>query len=162
MKKLVTLLLILLPTFAFANVSPLVDYVLVKKSERKLFLMRGGAPLKEYPISLGLRPVGHKQYEGDMRTPEGLYLLDWRNPNSNFYKSIHISYPSTEDLVKAGEAGKPAGGMVMIHGLPNQRDLEDKMFNGWDWTEGCIAVDNRAMDEIWGMVSDGTPILILP
>jgi|SRR5690606_13934817 len=161
MKKLVTLLL-LFPVLAWGNFLPVADYVLVKKSERKIFLMRGGAPFKTFPISLGLRPVGHKVHEGDLRTPEGLYVLDWRNSHSKFYKSIHISYPSSEDLVRASEVGKSPGGMVMIHGLPNLVDLEEKLYLGWDWTEGCIAVSNRAMDEIWKSVGDGTPILILP
>lgn len=165
MKKLFAFLLALLPALSLASmpVSPWVDYVLVKKAERKIFLMQGGVPVKEYPISLGLRPVGHKVFEGDMRTPEGIYVLDWRKSNSKFYKAIHISYPNPEDAALATSLGKSAGGMIMIHGLPNKRkNLDENHFLGWDWTEGCIAVTNQAMDEIWNSVADGTPIVILP
>jgi len=165
MKKLFAALLVLVPALCLANMpaSQGIDYVLVKKAERKIFLMRGGAPVKEYQISLGLRPVGHKVFEGDMRTPEGLYVLDWRNANSKFYKSIHISYPSPSDAARARSLGKPAGGMIMIHGLPNKKkDLDEQLLMSSDWTEGCIAVSNQAMDEIWESVADGTPIVILP
>lgn len=139
-----------------------IDAVLVKKSERQLILLRDGKPVKQYRISLGDNPVGHKLYEGDRRTPEGLYTLDWRNPESRFYKSIHISYPSRRDREMAEAWGLQPGGAIMIHGLPN--DVGDLAFayEGLDWTEGCIAVSNEAMDEIWHLVTDGTPITILP
>lgn len=139
-----------------------VDYVLVKKAERKLYLMQSGRPVREFPISLGLVPTGHKLHEGDMRTPEGMYTLDWRNADSKFYKSIHISYPSPDDLARAQAVGKPAGGMIMLHGLPRDSKLDIQVYRGWDWTQGCIALSNQDMDEIWGLVPDGTPILIQP
>jgi len=165
MKKLLVFLLLLMPALGQTSLSasPTVDYVLVIKAERKIFLMQGGVPVKEYPISLGLRPVGHKVFEGDMRTPEGLYVLDWRNANSNFYKSIHISYPSPDDVARAMAIGKSPGGMIMIHGLPsNKKNIDERLLMDSDWTEGCIAVSNQAMDEIWSSVTDGTPIVILP
>ena len=139
-----------------------VDAVVVKKSERQLLLLSDGEPVKRYRISLGDNPVGHKLYEGDQRTPEGSYVLDWRNADSRFYKSIHISYPSYRDRELAEAWGLNPGGSIMIHGLPNEAGDLSFAYEGLDWTEGCIAVSNEAMDEIWQLVSDGTPITILP
>lgn len=132
------------------------DRVLVDKSDRLLHLMRNGEVWRTYPIGLGFTPEGHKQREGDGRTPEGNYVLDWRNPRSTYYLSIHISYPDPNDLAFARARGQPAGGDIFIHGEhdPNR----DKR----DWTLGCIAVTNRAMQEIWLAVPDGTPITIQP
>lgn len=140
---------------------PHVDAIMVYKSQRKLALVRHGQVLKEYPIALGAEPVGHKAREGDERTPEGRYLIDWRNPASRFYKALHISYPNMVDRYHAELAGVNPGGMVMIHGLPTAPEL------GWmdtagDWTDGCIAVSNAAMDQIWAAVRDGTLIIIKP
>lgn len=142
-----------------------VDRVVVRKAARQLELWRDGEIIRRYRIALGSAPVGHKFREGDGRTPEGDYLLDWRNPNSNFYKSMHISYPSPSDRLASRELGyKDPGGMIMLHGLPNyvqsQRVREE--YAARDWTNGCIAVQNHEMDEIWRLVPDGTPIRILP
>jgi murein L,D-transpeptidase YafK len=130
----------------------------VKKSERRLYLMRGDNPFRVYRIALGYQPTGHKRYQGDGRTPEGRYYLDWRSANSQFYKAIHISYPSGQDLIRARSSGRDPGGMIMIHGQPTRR-AEQKT---GDWTFGCIAVSNLAIDEIWSYVDLGTPIEILP
>jgi murein L,D-transpeptidase YafK len=138
------------------------DRVLVKKAERMLYLMREDEILRSYPISLGGNPVGHKRQEGDMRTPEGTYLLDWRNANSDFYMSIHISYPGPEDWARARREGRDPGGMIMIHGLPNFPDMTLAEYLRTDWTDGCIAVSNSAMIDIWLSVADNTPITILP
>lgn len=139
------------------------DYVVVKKSERKLYLYRGSEVLKTYRIALGKQPDGHKSREGDSRTPEGLYTLDWRNPNSKFYRSIHVSYPSKSDHRNARERGDTPGGAIMIHGQPSSWVEKTKLlFKEDDWTEGCIAVQNHEMDEIWNAVEDGTPIEIIP
>ncbi len=139
------------------------DYVIVKKSERKLYLYRGDEILKTYRIALGKQPDGHKTREGDSRTPEGHYTLDWRNPNSKFYRSIHVSYPSKSDYRHARELGDSPGGAIMIHGQPsNWVDRTKLLFNEDDWTEGCIAVQDHEMDEIWEAVDDGTPIEIIP
>jgi hypothetical protein len=140
------------------------DQVVVKKSERKLMLMQGGKPIREYRVALGDNPYGHKMYQGDERTPEGDYILDWRNPRSNFYKSIHVSYPNERDRLFARALGDDPGGMIMIHGLPNYLPANAALanYNRRDWTDGCIAVDNKEMDEIWQAVRDGTPIRILP
>lgn len=141
---------------------PKADSVLVKKAERRLSLVRDGYVYRSYRVSLGQQPVGHKQREGDQRTPEGRYTLDWRNPDSCCYKSLHVSYPDEEDKRLAAERGVDPGGLIMIHG----------QVNGWGWlgwlgpylyrTDGCIAVRNTHMEEIWNAVDDGTPIEIRP
>lgn len=136
--------------------TPRSDRVLVDKSERRLYLMRDGEIWKHYPIALGFAPDGHKQREGDGRTPEGDYVLDWRNPNSSFYLSIHISYPNAEDRARAKAAGADPGGDIFIHGR-HRTSAEQN-----DWTFGCIAVTDAAMDEIWQSVPNGTPITIRP
>lgn len=127
-------------------------------------LLIDNQPVRSYRISLGENPVGHKQREGDERTPEGDYLLDWRNPNSSFYKSIHISYPNAQDRARALGRGLNPGGMIMIHGRPNwlTSPVVAREYDGADWTDGCIAVTNEEMEEIWQLVADGTPIRILP
>ncbi|MDG9667054.1 L,D-transpeptidase family protein [Hahella sp. CR1] len=147
-----------------AYMAPLVDKVQVKKASRLLILLKEGKPLRVYPIALGDKPLGHKQFEGDERTPEGTYSLDWRNPNSAFHKSIHVSYPNDQDVEFAKSQGREPGGMIMIHGWPNgfNHDRDSIWLYEFDWTDGCIAVNNQAMDEIWSLVPDGTPIEILP
>jgi len=142
--------------------SLVVNKVLVKKGQRRLYLMNGEEVVRSYRISLGDNPEGHKLYEGDQRTPEGEYTLDWRNPGSDFYKSIHISYPSKTDREMAENWGLSPGGSIMIHGLPNGAEDMAFAYAGLDWTNGCIAVNNQEMDEIWQLVNDGTPIRILP
>ncbi len=143
---------------------PKADLVLVKKSERKLVLFKDGEAFRRYDIALGDNPKGHKQFEGDEKTPEGTYILDWRNHNSKFYRSIHISYPNEQDLAFALSQGREPGGMIMIHGRPNK---SPDPISGWildkmDWTDGCIAVKNEEMDEIWAAIDNGTPIEIHP
>ena len=150
------------PAIPSANDPPIADAVLVKKSERKLYLIKDGEPFREYEIALGYHPVGHKKKEGDGKTPEGTYLLDWRKPNSRFYRSIHISYPNETDLESANGNGDRPGGMIMLHGYPEPKVFAsgNYKFRGRDWTDGCIAVNNDAMEEIWRVVKDGTPIVI--
>lgn len=140
------------------------DQVMLLKHARQLLLMRNGRVIRAYKVALGRNPVGHKEREGDGRTPEGVYLLDWRNPRSAFYRSIHISYPSDEDFDRAFSRNDDPGGLIMIHGLPNGRErIGRNHISRWgDWTDGCIAVTNREMDEIWTMVDDGTIIDIRP
>lgn len=142
-----------------------IDRVLVRKGERILQLLQKGAVYREYRISLGDQPLGHKLREGDERTPEGNYVLDWRNPNSSFHKSLHVSYPNELDRAIAQAHGASAGGMIMIHGLPNWLTSPQRAaaYRNRDWTNGCIAVgSNEEMEEIWALVRDGTPITILP
>ncbi|AHF04371.1 hypothetical protein MARPU_11360 [Marichromatium purpuratum 984] len=140
------------------------DRVVVHKSERSLELWHGETLLRSYRVALGDAPVGHKFRAGDERTPIGDYVLDWRNPHSSFYKSIHISYPNERDRATARLLGHDPGGMIMIHGQPNHIRSERvrREYATRDWTDGCIAVQDDEMDEIWRMVRDGTPIRILP
>lgn len=138
-----------------------VDLVRVEKSQRQLQLIGGGQILRRYSIALGGDPVGHKHREGDERTPEGRYVLDWRNPNSVAHRSIHISYPNADDKAAAKARGIDPGGFIMIHGQPNGFGRLGWLLQMVDWTDGCIAVTNSDMDEIWTMVADGTPIEIM-
>lgn len=138
------------------------DFVLVKKSERKLFLFREGRVLREFDVSLGLSPEGAKQREGDFRTPEGLYYLDLRNPESDFFLSVRISYPNNADVRRARTAGYPPGNFIMVHGLPNQPDRPVSFYETEDWTDGCIALRNDDMVEFWFLTEHNTPIEILP
>ena len=136
------------------------DRVVVNKGARELMLIRGGKVIRSYPVALGPNPTGHKIMEGDGRTPEGAYVLDWRNPNSRFHRSIHVSYPDQTDRSLASRLGVSPGGMIMIHGEANYLRFGGGALR--DWTEGCIAVSNGAMDDIWALVDDGTPIVINP
>ena len=128
--------------------------VVVSKEKREMLLLRGESVLRTYRIALGPEPVGPKRQEGDGRTPEGRYIIDWRNARSNYHLSLHISYPDAADLARAREAGVDPGGDIMIHGL------RDGFRQEGDWTQGCIAVTDQEMDEIWGLVAEGTPIWI--
>ena len=141
---------------------PLADSVVVRKGERRLYLMRNGAVLRSFKIALGLRPDGHKQFEGDYRTPEGKYRLVRRNPNSEFFLSIQISYPNDDDVARARRQGLKPGGAIMIHGQPNMPTRSRDYYATVDWTEGCIAVSNSDMVEIWLMTPPDTPIEIRP
>jgi murein L,D-transpeptidase YafK len=138
------------------------DLVVVYKGERILQLKRAGRVLKTFPIALGRAPTGPKLQEGDGRTPEGVYSLDWRNPASRFYRAIHISYPRAGEAVHATRWGVSPGGHIMLHGLPNGVPAERVGHPRRDWTDGCIALTNEEMDEIWARVEDGTTIIIYP
>ena len=135
-----------------------VDLVVVMKSERVLYLYDDGLIVGQYPIALGKNPVGTKRERGDNRTPEGAYTLDWRNPDSIFHRSIHISYPKPSDVRASKARGLDPGDMIMIHGQPDYDDRDRK----GDWTNGCIAVSNAAINDIWKRVPDGTRIHIYP
>ena len=145
-----------------ATVFPVADKVLVVKGERKLYLIKDGEPFRTFNIALGMRPRGDKQYEGDYRTPEGNYFLDTRNPNSDFFLSIHVSYPSYQDVREARAKGRDPGGAIMIHGQPNVPTRSEAYYRTQDWTNGCIAVSNSAMIDIWLMTETNTPIEIRP
>ena len=138
------------------------DRVVVRKSSRTLELYRGTELLRTYSIALGRNPQGHKQQEGDGRTPEGHYTLDYRNPGSAFHRSLHVSYPSPADSAAARARGVSPGGMIMVHGIKNGMGFVGRLHRLFDWTDGCIAVSDREIDEIWGAVADGTAILIEP
>lgn len=139
-----------------------IDKVLVEKSKRKLSLLSGGNVIRSYPISLGKKPTGHKQMEGDKRTPEGLYWIDWRKRSDKFNLSMHISYPNNRDIANARRLGARPGGMIMIHGTPIDPEYPEWYFRGLNWTDGCIAMMNWDMKEVWSLVRDGTLIEIKP
>lgn len=139
-----------------------IDLVVIYKGERQLHLKRNGHVVRTFDIALGVEPTGHKRVEGDGRTPEGVYTLDWRNSNSQFYRSMHVSYPQEKDVETAERWGAEPGGLIMIHGLPNGRRAQEVGHPRNDWTNGCIAVTNEEMDEIWSLVDDGTTIIIFP
>ena len=141
---------------------PVADSVIVEKGARKLYLMRGDEAFRSFDIALGIVPTGDKQREGDFRTPEGRYILDMRNPNSEFFLSIHISYPSQQDRREARERGVDPGGAIMIHGQPNIPTKSEAYYRTQDWTNGCIAVSNSDMIDIWLMTGENTPIEIRP
>lgn len=141
---------------------PMADHVVVKKAERRLELHNNGTVFRTFPIALGANPEGHKQREGDQRTPEGTYRLDWRNVNSAFFLAMRVSYPNDEDIRRARQSGVHPGNNIMIHGLPNEPRYPSDHYLYADWTDGCIAVSNSAMIDIWLSVPDDTPITILP
>ncbi len=138
------------------------DRVVVIKSQRILLLMSRGKVLKSYQVALGGNPIGPKLQQGDHKTPEGTYILDHRNDKSRFYRSIHISYPDEKDRASAAKLGVSPGGDVFVHGLPNGFGWLGKSHLSMDWTDGCIAVTDEEMDEIWRAVPDGIPIEIKP
>jgi murein L,D-transpeptidase YafK len=139
-----------------------VDRVVVYKYEHRLVLLWHGKELRSYRIALGGEPKGPKTTQGDHRTPEGVYVLDSRNANSHFYKAFHVSYPNSDDRAAARKSGVSPGGDIMLHGLPKQYAFVGKAQALHDWTDGCIAVSNEEMDEIWKLVRVGTPIEIKP
>jgi len=138
------------------------DRVLVRKSERKLYLMKGDAVLRSFDVALGLAPEGDKLREGDFRTPEGSYELIARNADSDFFLAILISYPSVTDTRRSRAKGYDPGGSIMIHGQPNNPTRSPEYYRRVDWTNGCIAVSNSDMVDIWLMTGRNTPIDILP
>lgn len=141
---------------------PMADHVVVRKAARRLELLSDGAVFRTFPIALGANPEGHKQKEGDQRTPEGTYRLDLRNVNSAFFLAMRVSYPNEEDIRRARARGENPGNSIMIHGLPNEPRYPLDHYLYADWTDGCIAVSNSAMIDIWLSVPDDTPITILP
>lgn len=159
----IVLAALLLPTAAPGGSGfPVADRVLVEKSQRKLHLLEDNKIFRTFDIALGIAPLGDKQREGDFRTPEGIYVLDRRNPNSEFFLSIRISYPDHNDVREARERGEDPGGAIMIHGQPNEPTRSEVYYRTRDWTNGCIAVSNSDMIDIWLMTGDGTPIEIRP
>jgi murein L,D-transpeptidase YafK len=151
------------PSDASVASAPLVaDRVVVHKSQRRMDLMHGGTVLRSYRVALGFNPVGPKLQEGDSRTPEGHYLLTRRNPRSEYFLSIQVSYPNDRDLLRARRNRLTPGGAIMIHGLPNALSREPSYYEQRDWTDGCIAVSDSDMLEIWLMTQPDTPIDILP
>lgn len=150
------------PVVAWAGDFTIADKVVVEKGNRKLHLVKRGEPFRTFDIALGIEPLGHKEREGDQRTPEGLYSLDIRHPDSDFFLAIRISYPGPKDRDYARSNGYDPGGAIMIHGQPNAPTYSAAYYRTQDWTNGCIAVSNSDMIDIWLMTANGTPIEILP
>ncbi len=139
----------------------LADFVLVDKSERTLWLYRDGAVIHEITgLQFGDAPLGHKRFEGDERTPEGRYTIDFGNPQSRYHLSLHISYPNAADRALARQAGRSPGGAIFLHGQPNRLPENRRMLR--DWTDGCIALSNAEIRTLWKMIPDGTAIEIRP
>jgi murein L,D-transpeptidase YafK len=166
---LVVLLIALAAAFLFkarqkpsTNAPAKADRILVEKGTRRLALFSAGRKLKEYRVALGFSPIGPKEREGDGRTPEGSYTVDFHKPDSAFHRALHISYPSTKDSARAAEAGVSPGGDIMIHGLPNGLGALGAAHRLRDWTAGCIAVTDPEIEEIYDLVNDGTSIEIRP
>lgn len=164
MKRLALLPLLLItacaPVERDAALTGQADFVLVDKSDRTLTLLRDGAVFKTYrSIALGEAPVGRKRFEGDEKTPEGRYIIDTRNPNSAYHLSLRVSYPNAADRAYAAARARSPGGDIFIHGQPNA--MPAGRLPG-DWTDGCIAVSNTEIEELWGAIADGTPIEIRP
>ena len=167
MRWLFTLLCLAFTAMSYATTTPglggsSIDKVLVVKSERQLHLVSAGQTLKSYRVSLGKQPRGAKLREGDMRTPEGFYWIDWRKTSDKYNLSMHISYPNSRDRARAQKLGVSAGGMIMLHGTPLDDEYPEWYFHTLDWTEGCIALKNDDMRDIWSRVKDGTLIEIRP
>ncbi|MGH7004899.1 MAG: L,D-transpeptidase family protein [Alphaproteobacteria bacterium] len=138
------------------------DRVVVDKSARTMQLLQNGKVLRSYRVQLGMNPVGHKQAQGDQRTPEGVYAVDLRRPESRFGLALRVSYPSPADRQYAASRGVDPGGEIYIHGQPHGGINPARLANGPDWTDGCVAVSNAEMSEVWGMVRLGTQVEIRP
>lgn len=152
---------------AYTNFNPLprdavADRIVVEKSARRLMLMRNGTVLKTYRVALGRAPTGAKECEGDQRTPEGLYTIDFHKPDSDYHLALHVSYPEQRDIDRAAAQGLSAGSDIMIHGLPNGRSWIGRFHRRNDWTAGCVAVADFEIEEIYRAVSDGTTIELRP
>jgi murein L,D-transpeptidase YafK len=138
------------------------DKIVILKSARSMTLFSGGKVLKTYKVALGSVPLGPKQVEGDHKTPEGNYVIDAKNPHSQFHLSLHISYPSAADKERARTMGRTSGGAIMIHGLSKSFAYLGPLHRQTDWTDGCIAVTNAEIEEIWKLVPVGTRVEIRP
>ncbi len=158
--KILFIVFILIPSISFGIEKA--DSVLIIKSESTLYLKKNGIVLNSHHVAFGANPKGHKQQEGDGRTPEGKYVLDYKKKNSSFYKAIHISYPNKYDKKRANKKGVSPGGQIMIHGQKNGLGWLSFFTQSFNWTDGCIAVSDDAMDEIWNAVDVGTPVEIKP
>ena len=139
-----------------------IDRIVVEKAARKMSIFRDSKQIKTYRIALGRNPVGAKQAEGDMKTPEGIYKIDSRNPQSSFHLALHISYPSDDDKARAAERGVPAGFDIMIHGIRNGLGWIGAFHRWTDWTVGCIALTDEEIEELFRVTPDGTTIEIRP
>ncbi|HEY7402123.1 MAG TPA: L,D-transpeptidase family protein [Candidatus Angelobacter sp.] len=162
MRRSIYLFLLLVPSLATSAEKPLADQILIIKSTRTMTLLSGAKVLKTYKVALGTAPVGPKRREGDHKTPEGIYTIDAKNPQSQFHLSLHISYPSAADREQARRRGAKPGGAIMIHGLAPSFAYLGVLHRQTDWTDGCVAVTNAEIEEIWKLVPVGTRVEIRP
>ncbi len=144
------------------QIGQVIDLIVVNKARHEMTVFYQEKPLKRYKIALGFSPIGHKTEQGDGKTPEGVYTIIDKNPNSMFHLSLKISYPSKEDLLKANQNGVSAGGDIMIHGLSEPFRFLGKKHTVRDWTLGCIALSNEEIEELYAHVAIGTKIIINP
>jgi murein L,D-transpeptidase YafK len=138
------------------------DRIVIRKARRELLLLRNGRVFRTYKVALGKQPVGPKEQQGDMRTPEGLYRVDGRYARSQYHMALHISYPNASDRARARKLGVQPGGDILIHGLPNGQGSVGKAHLQSDWTWGCVAVTDEEIEEIWKLVPNGVVVEILP
>ncbi|HKR97208.1 MAG TPA: L,D-transpeptidase family protein [Candidatus Angelobacter sp.] len=164
MRRSIFLSLLLLAAVSFASppAKPLADKILIVKSTRTITLYSGNKVLRTYKVALGTVPPGPKRVEGDHKTPEGIYTIDAKNPQSQFHLSLHISYPDAADRERARKLGAKPGGAIMIHGLPPRFAYLGALHRKVDWTDGCVAVTNAEIEEIWKLVPVGTRVEIRP
>ena len=139
-----------------------IDMIIIKKSQRVLYAVKDDKVIKKYDIAIGKNPIGHKVKEGDKKTPEGYYFIDGKNAKSKFFLSLHTSYPNFHDKRVAEKNNLNPGSHIAIHGLPSISVLSQYLYNSSDWTDGCIALNNKDMEELWNMSEEGTQILIKP
>lgn len=161
-RKSLLFALLLIVQIAAADEIQKADEVLVVKSEKRLYLIKDGNPFASFKVTFGGAPEGHKEERGDQRTPEGRYMLGYKNVNSSFYKSIHISYPNEQDKKNAREKGVDPGDNIMIHGQANGWQWATPLVQLFSWTDGCVALSNKNMDLVWEAIEPGTPIEIRP
>lgn len=168
--KLILILVVITVSIAYLAYSittpkldgSIIDKIVVEKSKRKMYLYANNQLIKTYKIALGKHPRGGKKYEGDKKTPEGLYIINSKNPKSEYYKNLGISYPNKKDKEDAKKDGKNPGGDIKIHGLKNGWGWIGQIHLLTDWTAGCIAVTNKNIDELYDIIKIGTPIEIKP
>ncbi len=142
--------------------TPRADAILIVKHERKLYLLHDNYPLRSYRIALGLSPTGAKERQWDFRTPEGSYVIDFRQEHSHYFKALHISYPSPADLKRSSALHFPAGGDIFIHGEPNRPTKPVSYYKTRDWTNGCIALSDEDLQDLWNLTAGKTPVEIVP
>jgi murein L,D-transpeptidase YafK len=165
---ILTLIIAVLGYIAYAqsvkqlDKSTIINKIIVEKGKRRMHIYSNGKLIKTYKISIGKSPIGAKENEGDKKTPEGLYIINDKNPNSAYYKNLGISYPNEQDIIKSNKKGKKPGGQIKIHGIKNSFFWIGKLHLIIDWTDGCIAVSNDEMDELYDIVKIGTQIEIKP
>ena len=159
MKTIFCILLVCFSTLSYAEMA---DHVLVVKSKKTLYLEKDGKVFASFPVVFGGNPKGHKEKEGDNRTPEGKYTIDEKKEDSGYYKALHISYPNEQDIAAAKAKGVKPGGKIYIHGQKNGYGWAARVTQSFNWTKGCIALTNANMKKVWDAVKEGTPIDIKP